>query len=93
VSPTAIAVIVLCAITLYLATIVHRYVWDRRQDAKSLKTLVDAISAPKSIIMLPSEPEVKNLVETIHDTAEQAKAVADTAIENADAAIENGHTQ
>lgn len=76
-TPTAIAVIVLCAITMYLAATVQQYVFDRRRDARNFQKIIEAIAAPKSVIMMPSEPEVKQLVNSIHETAEQAKAATD----------------
>jgi signal transduction histidine kinase len=82
VTPTATAVIVLCAITLYLATVVHQYVFERRREARTLRKLVDAVASPQSIVMMPSEPEVKQLAQEIHDTAEQAKLVVDEAIQS-----------
>jgi hypothetical protein len=75
-TPTAIAVIVLCAVTMYLAATVQQYVFDRRREARNFQKVIEAIAAPKSVIMMPSEPEVRQLVDTIHETAEQAKAAS-----------------
>lgn len=82
VTPTAIAVIVLCAITMYLAATVQQYVFDRRRAEKNFQKVVEAIAAPKSVIMMPSEPEVKQLVSDIHETAENAKVVTDEALKS-----------
>lgn len=79
---TAIVLIALCAITLYLAATVQQYVFDRRREARNFQKVIEAISAPKNVIMMPSEPEVKQLVNDIHDTAEQAKIVTDEVIQN-----------
>jgi signal transduction histidine kinase len=82
VTATSVVLVVLCAITLYLAATVQQYVFERRREAGKLQDLLKSVLAPKNVIMMPSEPEVHSLVETIHDTAEQAKAITDEALEN-----------
>lgn len=81
-SATAIAVIVLCAITAYLAATVQQYVFERRRESQKTHELLKAVLAPKNVIMMPSEPEVQELVSTIHDTAEHAKILTDEVLEN-----------
>jgi hypothetical protein len=69
---------------MYLAATIQQYVFDRRREAKNFQKVVESISATKSVIMMPSEPDVKQLVNEIHETAENAKIVTDKAIRSND---------
>lgn len=79
---SAVALIVLCVITLYLAGIFQQYVFERRRETAKSQELLKMVLSPKNVIMMPSEPEVHELVNTIHDTAEQAKALTDEVLDN-----------